>query len=106
MAFTAAWRLPSVPFLKPTGMDSPLASSRWAWDSVVRAPIAPQLTRSATYCGVTISTISVPAGSPISLMAWSSLRARRSPWLMSQESSRPGSLMNPFQPTVVRGFSK
>jgi hypothetical protein len=28
-----------VPFLKPTGDDSPDASSRWIWLSVVRAPI-------------------------------------------------------------------
>ena len=35
-------RPPSVPFLKPTGMESPLAISRWVWLSVVRAPIAAQ----------------------------------------------------------------
>lgn len=34
--------LPSVPFLKPIGKDTPEASSRCNWDSVVRAPIAPQ----------------------------------------------------------------
>jgi len=33
--------LPSVAFLKPTGMDSPLAISRWVCDSVVRAPQPP-----------------------------------------------------------------
>ena len=36
-------------FLKPTGIERPLANSRWVWDSVVRAPIAAQLTRSDTY---------------------------------------------------------
>ena len=44
MAFTATCRLPSVPFLKPTGIDTPLAISRWVWLSVVRAPMAVQLT--------------------------------------------------------------
>src|SRR5436309_12024331 len=32
---------PSVPFLKPTGIERPEASSRWTWLSVVRAPIPP-----------------------------------------------------------------
>jgi hypothetical protein len=41
---------PSVPFLKPTGHDSPLASWRWLWLSVVRAPIAPS-SRSLMNCG-------------------------------------------------------
>src|SRR6185312_11244869 len=43
MALTATCKLPSVPFLKPTGMETPLAISRWVWLSVVRAPIAAQL---------------------------------------------------------------
>jgi hypothetical protein len=34
--------LPSVPFLKPIGKETPEASSLCSWDSVVRAPIAPQ----------------------------------------------------------------
>ena len=34
---------PSVPFLKPTGVERPLAISRWVCDSVVRAPIAVQV---------------------------------------------------------------
>jgi hypothetical protein len=34
--------LPSVPFLKPIGKETPEASSLCNWDSVVRAPIAPQ----------------------------------------------------------------
>ena len=41
MASTAIFRLPSVPFLKPTGQDRPEASSRCTWLSVVRAPMAP-----------------------------------------------------------------
>jgi len=40
-ASTATWTEPSVPFLKPTGIDRPEASSRWIWLSVVRAPMAP-----------------------------------------------------------------
>ena len=36
----------------------------------------------------------------------STLRARRRPLLMLKLPSRSGSLISPFQPTVVRGFSK
>ena len=46
MASTAIWTEPSVPFLKPIGSERPETSSRCNCDSVVRAPIAPQLTRS------------------------------------------------------------
>jgi hypothetical protein len=49
--FHGDFTLPSVPFLKPTGQDRPDASSRCTCDSVVRAPMAPQLIRSAMYCG-------------------------------------------------------
>lgn len=42
IASMATPTLPSVPFLKPIGKETPEASSRWSWDSVVRAPIAPQ----------------------------------------------------------------
>ena len=52
MAFTAVVRPPSVQFLNPTGMESPLAISRWVWDSVVRAPMADQQTSPAMYWGV------------------------------------------------------
>ena len=45
-------RLPSVPFLKPTGMERPDAISLWVWDSVVRAPMADQEKSSARYCGL------------------------------------------------------
>src|SRR6478752_1880510 len=61
-ASSATWRSPSVPFLKPIGIDSPEASWRWIWLSVVRAPIAPQATRSATYWGLMGSRNSVAAG--------------------------------------------
>ena len=55
---------PSVPFLKPTGVDKPLAISRWVCDSVVRAPIAVQVMSSDRYCGMMGSSASVPAGEP------------------------------------------
>ena len=106
MASTAIRMLPSVPFLKPTGQDSPEASSRCTWLSVVRAPMAPQEIRSAMYCGVIMSRNSVPAGRPSSFTSHSSLRAMRRPSLMRKLLSMKGSLMRPFQPTVVRGFSK
>jgi hypothetical protein len=41
---------PSVPFLNPMGKDNPDANSRWSWDSVVRAPIAPRDNKSAKNC--------------------------------------------------------
>ena len=75
--------LPSVPFLKPIGIDRPEAISRWVWLSVVRAPMAVQLIRSAMYWGTTGSSSSVAAGSPISATCTSSPRARRRPVLMS-----------------------
>ena len=56
--------LPSVPFLNPIGIDRPEAISRWVWLSVVRAPMAVQLIRSAMYCGTTGSSSSVAAGRP------------------------------------------
>ena len=62
IASTAIFTSPLVPFLKPTGHESPDASSRCTWLSVVRAPIAPHAIRSARYCGVIMSRYSVPAG--------------------------------------------
>jgi len=46
MAFTAASRSPSVPFLNPTGVERPEDISRWVCDSEVRAPMAVQAMRS------------------------------------------------------------
>ena len=105
-ASTAIWMLPSVRFLKPIGIESPEASWRCVWLSEVRAPIAPQATASAMYCGVIGSRNSQPIGSPVSSTSSSSLRAIRRPALTSALSSRCGSLISPFQPVVVRGFSK
>ena len=83
MALMAVVALPSVPFLKPMGMDRPEAISRWVWLSVVRAPMAVQLIRSAMYWGTTGSRSSVAAGKPISARWSRSPRARLSPVLMS-----------------------
>ena len=55
---------PWVPFLKPIGIDRPEPSWRWTWLSTVRAPIAPQHTASAMYCGVIGSRNSQPTGTP------------------------------------------
>ena len=106
MALIATSMLPSVPFLKPTGVDRPLAISRWVCDSVVRAPIAYQLIRSARYWGESGSSASDPAGSPRCANASRSSRASVMPSSMRNVSSMCGSLMNPFQPAEVRGFSK
>ena len=106
IASSAICTLPSVPFLKPTGIDSPEANSRWIWLSVVRAPIAPQQIKSAINCGLIVSRNSEPAGSPMWASCASRPRAMRKPLLMSKLPSKCGSLINPFQPTVVRGFSK
>ena len=46
-ASCAVFRFPSVRFLKPTGMGSLLASSRWIWLSLVRAPMHAQDSRSS-----------------------------------------------------------
>jgi len=83
MALIATPRPPSVPFLKPTGIDKPDAISRWVWLSVVRAPIAVQLTKSAMYCGIIGSNISVAAGSPSSPSSRKRPRAVRIPVGMS-----------------------
>src|SRR5271166_6924925 len=56
---------PEVAFLNPTGHERPDTSWRWTWLSVVRAPIAPQLTRPTRYWGVIMSRNSVPAGTAI-----------------------------------------
>ena len=83
MALMAVIALPSVPFLKPIGIDNPEAISRWVWLSVVRAPIAVQLIKSAMYWGTTGSSSSVAAGRPMSARCSSKPRARRRPVLMS-----------------------
>lgn len=45
-------------------------------------------------------------GMPMPAMSSRSLRAMRRPRLMANEPFMSGSLIRPFQPTVVRGFSK
>mmetsp|Transcript_9145 Transcript_9145/g.21950 ORF Transcript_9145/g.21950 Transcript_9145/m.21950 type:complete len:200 (-) Transcript_9145:84-683(-) len=106
MASRAMSVAPVVPFLNPMGMDRPDASSRCTWDSVVLAPMAPQTTRSATYWGEITSRNSTAQGSPFLLMSNRSLRPVRRPVLIWNSPERLGSLISPFQPMVVRGFSK
>ena len=84
----------------------PLASWRWTCDSVLRAPIAPQLTASEMNWGLVGSRNSVAAASPSSSTPISVLRASSRPLRMLWLPSMSGSLISPFQPTVVRGFSK
>ena len=57
-------------------------------------------------CGEIMSRNSEPAGTPMLPRSSSRRRALRSPWLMAKLPLRLGSLIRPFQPTVVRGFSK
>lgn len=104
IASTATDTLPSVPFLNPMGNDTPDASSRCSCDSVVRAPIAPHEVRSEMYCGEIVSSSSDPTGTPMCVRSHSSWRAMRRPLLIWNEPSMSGSLIRPFQPTVVRGF--
>ena len=89
-----------------TGIDKPDAISRWVWLSMVRAPIAAQLIASPMYCGTMGSSTSDAAGTPSAARSSSSLRPMRMPVSTSYDPSRCGSLMSPFHPTVVRGFSK
>ena len=105
-ASTATVTSPSVPFLNPIGMDRPEASCRCTWLSVVRAPIAPQATASAMYCGVMGSSHSQPTGRPRETTSSRKRRAIRRPRCTSWLPSMPGSLISPFQPVTVRGFSK
>ncbi len=97
---------PSVAFLNPTGIDRPEVSCRCTWLSGVRAPIAPQVTASAMYCGLVGSRNSQPTGRPRLSTSSSTVRAVRRPRRTSWPPSMSGSLMSPFQPIVVRGFSK
>jgi hypothetical protein len=97
---------PPVPFLKPTGIDRPDASSRCTWLSEVRAPIAPHEIRSARNCGVIGSRNSVPVGRPdLEHVEQEAPRAAQA--LVDVELAvERGVVDQPFQPTVVRGFSK
>ena len=58
------------------------------------------------YWGVMGSRSSVAVGRPRSSTSRRKCRAVRSPFSRLQVSLRSGSMINPFQPTVVRGFSK
>ena len=58
------------------------------------------------YCGVIGSSNSVAVGTPSSITSFKKLRAILSPSGISLVPSSFGSMIKPFQPTVVRGFSK
>lgn len=62
-------------------------------------------TLTARYCGLMVSNNSNPIGTPKSVKSQSNCLAMRRPLLILKEPSISGSLMRPFQPTVVRGFS-
>ena len=106
IAFIAVLISPSVGFLKPTGIDSPEASSRCIWLSAERAPMDAQLIKSAVYCGTIGSSSSEAVGSPSSVIALSVLRAVSSPPVILITPSSAGSTIKPRQPKPVRGFSK
>ena len=59
-----------MPFLNPTGIDRPLAISRWIWLSQLSEPDdGGPAQEVGTYCGVTGSSSSVAAGKgPLPLM--------------------------------------
>src|SRR5437867_1528998 len=105
-ASIAIWIPPPVPFLKPTGIERPEASSRWTWLSVVRAPIAPQATTSEMYCGVIGSTNSVAAGTPSSTRSTRSFRATRRPSLTAKEPSRCGSSVSGSSSRRIAGATR
>ena len=112
MASRAISRDPSVPFLNPIGKVNPDANSLWSWDSVVRAPIAPRDNKSAKNyisaifevvytCGDIVSSISEAMGTPVWVKSQNNFREIRNPLLILKDPSISGSLMRPFQPTVV-----
>ena len=68
--------------------------------------MAPHETRSATNWGEIGSRNSVPTGSPSSEILCSIDLARKSPLFASKVLSISGSLIRPFQPMLVLGFSK
>jgi hypothetical protein len=63
-----------------------------------------QYARSPMYCGEIVSRSSEPTGMPMSVRSQSNWRASRRPLFILKVPSISGSLIRPFQPTVVRGF--
>ena len=88
----------------------PLTHQRGCWITYTNPRtheiIRGNLHQSPMYCGVIGSRNSVAVGSPRSITSRRNERASRRPAAMSCEPSRCGSMIRPFQPTVVRGFSK
>jgi hypothetical protein len=93
MASMATLTLPSVPFLNPIGKAEPEASSRWSWDSVVRAPMAPQVMQSAMNCGL-ISACSPEVDEAYEMVSSSSQPTGRPEALISQSNSL--AILNPL----------
>jgi len=96
-------------FFRPTGMDRPLAISRCVWDSVVRAPMAAQVTRSAMYCGTIGSRNSVARRQAHAGVCWSNSRRAifQNPFSMILRTVEMRvRLIQPLPADVVRGFSK
>jgi len=96
-ASMAAPLSPLLPFLKPTGVDSPLDSSQCNGLSTVLASFPLQLTRSAMNCGEMVSRYSHATGRPSRLMSMSSWRACSRPLLILMLPSRSGSKIIPAQ---------
>mmetsp|Transcript_4143 Transcript_4143/g.13311 ORF Transcript_4143/g.13311 Transcript_4143/m.13311 type:complete len:271 (-) Transcript_4143:332-1144(-) len=82
----------------PTGVERPEASSRWAREPACRAPTRAYDARSATNCGVMVSTYSTAVGRPSLATSRSRRRAARKPEFMSTDPSSCGSVTSPAQP--------
>ena len=83
----------------------PLASWRWTCDSVLRAPIAPQLTASEMNWGWWLQEF---RGGGESFAQHADQRLAREQQALADVVAAVdvGVVDQPFQPTVVRGFSK
>ncbi len=102
IASTAIEIEPSVPFLNPIGIDNPDESFsvnlRFGGSRTDRSP-GDEI---RGILGEMVSKNSVPAGRPRLLTSRRNPLARRKPLLIWNEPLRLGSLIRPFQPTVVR----
>ena len=68
--------------------------------------MADQETSSSMYCGASGSSASVATGRPMAASCSNKSRASAKPCSTWNVSFKCGSLMSPFQPNAVRGFSK
>lgn len=80
-----------------------------ARDALDQMQVAHDLTRASAIEAMSthliVSSSSHPTGMPMSLRSHRSSRAILNPLLILNDPSISGSLISPFQPTVVRGFS-